>query len=87
VLSPFVSFQPYFGQSPRSQETWTVTTVRVGAAIKLGRGHEMVIPAETLVVVDPQIWFSVNAPKAGLNQGILCELYKSTLELCNTSRK
>ncbi|HWY11013.1 MAG TPA: outer membrane beta-barrel protein, partial [Bacteroidia bacterium] len=28
VLSPFVSFQPYFGQSPRSIETWNVTTLR-----------------------------------------------------------
>jgi hypothetical protein len=27
VLSPFVSFQPYFGQNPRSTETWNNTTV------------------------------------------------------------
>ena len=41
VLSPFVSFQPYFGQDPRSIETWTVTTLRVGAALKIeiGRAH------------------------------------------------
>ena len=39
VLSPFVSFQPYFGKDPRSIETWNVTTLRVGAALKFGRGH------------------------------------------------
>lgn len=38
VLSPFVSFHPYFGQDPRSIETWNLTTVRIGAALKFGRG-------------------------------------------------
>ena len=37
-LSPFVSFQPYFGQNPRSVESWNVTTLRVGAALKFGGG-------------------------------------------------
>jgi hypothetical protein len=37
VLSPFVSFQPYFGQLPRSIETWNITTLRVGAAFKLSQ--------------------------------------------------
>jgi outer membrane protein OmpA-like peptidoglycan-associated protein len=36
VLSPFVSFHPYFGQDPRSIETWNVTTLRAGAALKFG---------------------------------------------------
>lgn len=36
VLSPFVSFHPYFGQEPRSIETWNITTVRAGAALKFG---------------------------------------------------
>jgi hypothetical protein len=38
VLSPFVSFQPYFGQNPRSTETWNNTTVRAGVALKFGQG-------------------------------------------------
>jgi outer membrane protein OmpA-like peptidoglycan-associated protein len=38
VLTPFASFQPYFGQDPRSIETWNITTVRVGATLKFGRG-------------------------------------------------
>jgi hypothetical protein len=37
VLSPF-SFQPYFGQNPRSTETWNNTTVRAGVALKFGQG-------------------------------------------------
>jgi hypothetical protein len=35
---PFVSFQPYFGQNPRSTETWNNTTVRAGVALKFGQG-------------------------------------------------
>ncbi len=37
VLSPFVSFQPYFGQSPRSIETWNITTFRGGAILKFSQ--------------------------------------------------
>jgi len=42
VLSPFVSFHPYFGQSPRSIETWTVSTLRIGAVLKFGRSRHLV---------------------------------------------
>lgn len=45
VLSPFVSFQPYFGQDPRSIETWNITTLRAGAAIKLGFGSPKSAPS------------------------------------------
>lgn len=64
VLSPFVSFQPYFGQDPRSIETWNVTTVRAGAAIKFGVGKKASVKE---VVVEPlpipKVDFTVNAPK------------------------
>jgi len=68
VLSPFVSFQPYFGQDPRSIETWNITTVRVGAALKLGTGHRISSPIKTeafvpTVVVEPEVNFYVDAPK------------------------
>jgi outer membrane protein OmpA-like peptidoglycan-associated protein len=65
VLSPFVSFQPYFGQDPRSIETWNVTTLRVGAALKFGRGRKIpaaVVPVPAKVVVEPEVRFSVNSP-------------------------
>lgn len=56
ILSPFVTYQPYFGQSPRSIETMTVNTLRVGAALKFGRGK-----ANAPVVVN-NVQFSVNSP-------------------------
>ena len=46
VLSPFVSYHPYFGQDPRSIETWTMTTVRVGAVLKFGKGQRINAPAK-----------------------------------------
>jgi outer membrane protein OmpA-like peptidoglycan-associated protein len=72
ILSPFVSYQPYFGQSPRSIETWTMNTLRIGAALKLGRGKKTLTPAAATIVtpttippLDRQdtIYFTVNAPK------------------------
>ncbi|WP_394775981.1 outer membrane beta-barrel protein [Flavobacterium sp.] len=39
ILSPFINFQPYFGQHPRSTETWSVTALRVGMALKFGKGN------------------------------------------------
>ena len=68
VLSPFVSFQPYFGQDPRSIDTWNITTVRIGAALKLGTGHKIFAPVNTAafvptVVVVPEVTFTVNSPK------------------------
>lgn len=61
VLSPFVSFQPYFGQNPRATESWNNTTVRVGAALKFGLGRKLVV--EEAEVVVPKIGFTVNSPE------------------------
>lgn len=67
VLSPFVSFHPYFGQDPRTVESWNLTTLRAGIALKLGRGHVIEEPLEVLVpavvVVEPEVQFTLNAPK------------------------
>lgn len=35
-LSPFVSYHPYFNQEPRSIESWSLSTLRVGLALKFG---------------------------------------------------
>src|ERR1035437_6302254 len=51
MLSPFVAFQPYFGQDPRSIESLTVTTLRAGIALKFGRGHKIEVPAEVIAPV------------------------------------
>jgi len=75
VFSPFVSFHPYFGQDPRSIETWNVTTVRAGAAIKIGRGRsvkeKIAKVSDEPVVIDPieaellleKVRFTVYAPE------------------------
>ena len=69
VLSPFVSFQPYFGQDPRTIETWNVTTLRIGAALKFGTGHRIlakvnkVIPEKKVAIVETEVNFTVNSPK------------------------
>ena len=64
VISPFVAFHPYFGQAPRDIETWSVTTFRVGAALKLGHGRMITAPAAIDVLpVEPEFRFTVNSPK------------------------
>ncbi|TDO73561.1 outer membrane protein with beta-barrel domain [Flavobacterium chryseum] len=61
VLSPFINFQPYFGQHPRSTETWSVTALRVGMALKFGRGSAVETPVAA--ITPSKVQFSVNAPK------------------------
>ncbi len=67
ALSPFVAYHPYFGQDPRSIETWNITTIRVGAALKFGRGKKIEPPAEVIaplpVVMDPDFNFTVHSPE------------------------
>lgn len=57
ILSPFVSYQPYFGQSPRTVDTWNLNTLRAGISLKFGRGKVNAAVA----AVDP-VKFSVNSP-------------------------
>lgn len=45
VVSPFVSYQPYFGQNPRSTETWNISTIRAGFVLKFGQGRLIETPA------------------------------------------
>lgn len=67
VISPFASFHPYFGQDPRSVESWNISSLRVGATLKFGVGKE--IPPERFTQTPSappardRVNFSVNAPK------------------------
>lgn len=56
VLSPFVSYHPYFGQNPRSTETWNVNTLRAGLVLKFGQGQLI------KMIVDGVVQFSINPP-------------------------
>jgi len=66
-LSPFVSFQPYFGQAPRTIESWQITTLRVGIALKFGRGTKIAAKETPMVAImpvpAPDVTFTVRAPK------------------------
>ena len=78
-LSPFVSYQPYFGQDPRSIESWSMTTVRAGIALKFGKGHRVKAPEPTPVAVAivpvHDFVFTVRAPKPVLMQTQVSETF------------
>ncbi|HSM63929.1 MAG TPA: hypothetical protein VK833_08340, partial [Gillisia sp.] len=73
VLSPFVSFQPYFGENPRATESWNNTTVRVGAALKFGMGRKSVV--EEAEVVAPLVGFTVNSPENVPGERLVTETF------------
>lgn len=66
-LSPFVSFLPYFGHEPRGIESWSVTTVRAGIALKFGVGKKApvreVVPVAVVAPPVLDVVFTVRAPK------------------------
>lgn len=57
-LAPFASYQPHFGQDPRTPENWGVSTLRIGATLKFGRGKR-------ISSGDPGVKFTVETPKPG----------------------
>jgi len=68
VVSPFISYEPYYNQSLTSIKSWNVTNTRVGIILKLGSGHknkavEVVAPEPVKAVVEPDVKFSVYSPK------------------------
>ncbi len=65
VVSPFISFHPFVGQAPRSVENWQVSTIRVGAAFKVGHGKRIPEPPPVVEVMlpIPDYTFSVVSPK------------------------
>lgn len=73
ILSPFVSFQPYFGQNPRSTETLNITTIRAGVALKMGQGKN--IQEETDIVKDREVQFNVNSPSNVPGESKITEIF------------
>lgn len=71
VLSPFLAFQPYFGQNPRSIETWNLNIVRFGFALKFGGGSKI----ETARIMDPEVQFSVESSKYANVQNRVREVF------------
>ena len=75
ILSPFASFHPYFGQNPRSIETFNITTIRAGIALKMGRGKRIETKTEVVEVVEPEVQFSVFAPANELTKRRVREVF------------
>jgi len=69
----FVSYHPYFGSVPRSVETWSISTLRIGATFKFGRGSLIPVPVPAkveVVVTDRNGVFCQLAPEhSGRAQG------------------
>lgn len=64
VISPFVSYHPYFGQDVRNIESWSLQTVRAGVAFKFGKGKAIAPPPSPPSVAPVQeISFTVTSPK------------------------
>ncbi len=69
TISPFASFLTDLGHQPRSEESWSLYTVRAGIAIKFGTSKKStaaeVVEEAVMVlpVVEKEVEFSVRAPK------------------------
>lgn len=65
MLTPFISFLPAFGQSLRSVESWELSSIRAGAALKFGRTPKSWTAAAPAVPEAPysDIVFTVIAPQ------------------------
>jgi outer membrane protein OmpA-like peptidoglycan-associated protein len=61
-LSPFISYHPYFGQEPRSIESWSLSTLRVGLSLKFGKAKAKSAGATAAVAPDAGVQFSVRPP-------------------------
>ena len=63
-ISPFVSFHPYFGQDPRSIESWNISTVRAGIALKFGKATKITPENTTTPAAIHDFVLNVRAPLA-----------------------
>lgn len=63
-LSPFISYHPYFGQDARDIESWSVSTLRAGIALKVGKAGKKVIETPIAVIPVADVKFSVREPKS-----------------------
>jgi outer membrane protein OmpA-like peptidoglycan-associated protein len=75
-FTPFVSYQPRFGQNPRTDgdivDRWGIETIRIGAVLKFGRAKAVLPPG-------PTVRFSVKAPA----QVVLVRKIQETFPLRN----
>jgi len=70
MLTPFIAYMPQWGQTPRSVQTWEISTLRVGASLKFGRGARNSEPVATVTqavaparVAEVRTTFTVTSPR------------------------
>jgi len=67
IFAPFVSFHPYFGQNPRTIESWNITTLRAGVAFKFGTSHKKSMSEKVeiplVIAPEPEARYIVNDSK------------------------
>jgi len=68
LLTPFISYHPYFGQAPRKIESWSIQTLRAGIALKFGRGPAVAI-LENPIKKDEEV--KVVVPVVGASHDIV----------------
>ncbi|MDP2159080.1 MAG: outer membrane beta-barrel protein, partial [Flavobacterium sp.] len=73
VVSPYIAFHPYFGQNPRSSESWNISTVRAGIVLKFGQGKKIESLSE--VPTNKPYTFSVNSPTNANTAPIVSETF------------
>lgn len=74
VVSPYVAFHPYYGQNPRTSESWNITTIRAGVVLKFGQGKLVPMPVAEEPTIKPYS-FSVNAPSNTNTEPIVSETF------------
>lgn len=64
ILSPFLTYLPYLGQTPRSIETWSINTLRTGLIFKIGRKRNAgIIEKESQIIESTSLEYSINSPR------------------------
>ena len=67
ILSPFFALQPYFGQKILSSESWNISTLRAGIALKFGHGIKTALPEKIFLPVvistEPKASYLITEPK------------------------
>lgn len=69
IIAPFVAYHPYFGQNPRTVETWNIATLRAGVVLKFGQGH-LIEKAS-----DEKIFFTIATPTLSNYKRIVREVF------------
>lgn len=73
LISPFVSYHPYFGQDPRSINSWSVSTVRAGVALKFGKGKLAAAESPAPIPPSADVAFSIVEPNLVSVKRIIAE--------------